>query len=780
MDDHALQVLEFGKILERAAGFAAFGPGRELVLALRPVVDLERIRERHAEVAEMARLERMGIELPLGGLADVRPLLTAAAKGQLLEPRDLLALEELLRAAMRIRGTLERVAPHAPRLAAVASTIADFRDLVRTLERAITRRGEVADGASEALALARRQLRAAQERLDALAQAALADAVRRGIAQEPLITERNGRKVVPIKADFRGQVAGIVHDVSASGATVFVEPLALVEAGNAVRELEVTVAREERRVLLRLGAAVAARAEEIAAAVEALARLDACRALARFGASIGAGLPGESPRGEWIQTAGTVVLRRARHPLLRGEVVPIDLDVGAEVPGLLITGPNTGGKTVALKTLGLLTLMAQAGIPVPCEPGSRFVVFRQVYADIGDEQSIEQSLSTFSSHLRHIISILRRAGPGTLALLDELGAGTDPTEGAALARAVLESLLDRGAVVVATTHHAELKLFAHTDPRLRNASVEFDLETLSPTYRLTIGLPGQSNAIAIAERLGLEPAILARARALLTAEHAELEQLLADVRAARDAAEAAREAAERERAEAASIRAELARERSRLEQERSEILEAVRREAAAELAEVQREVAKLRRRLARREFDPAAAEEALRELGARLDRLERRAPAAAPAERELAPGDLVFVRGIPQPGRALGRIDAEGRLDVQFGSARMRVTVDRIERVEPAPGTGPVRLPEVPLPKVPTEIDLRGQRADEAIARTESFLDDAFRAGLPFVRIIHGKGTGALRAAIREALTRHPLVRRLETPDPRDGGEGVTIAVLAG
>ena len=780
MDDHALQVLEFEKILDRAAGFATFEPGRELVRALRPSVDLADIRERHAHVAEMTRLERMGVELPLGGLADVRPLLTAVAKGQIPEPRDLLALEELLRAAMRVRGTLERLAAHAPRLAARASEVGDFRDLVRTIERAITRRGDVADAASEALALARRQLRAAQERLDALARASLNDAVRRGIAQEPLITERNGRKVLPIKAEFRGQFPGIVHDVSASGATVFVEPVALVEAGNAVRELEVAVAREERRVLQRLGGAVASRVEEIRGTVDVLARLDAYRALARFGASIAAGLPGESDRGDWLQPSGKVVLRRARHPLLRGEVVPIDLDVGGEVPGLLITGPNTGGKTVALKTLGLLTLMAQAGIPVPCEPGSRFVVFRQIYADIGDEQSIEQSLSTFSSHLRHIISILRRAGPGTLALLDELGAGTDPTEGAALARAVLEALLEQGAVVVATTHHAELKLFGHADPRLRNASVEFDLETLTPTYRLTIGLPGQSNAIAIAERLGLGREILERARALLTAEHAELERLLADVRAARDAAEAARVAAEREREEAARIRLELARERAELERERAQILEAARSEAAAELAEVQREVAKLRRRLTRREFDPGAAEEALRRLDERVRRLERRAPAAVVEARELAPGDLVFLQGIPQPGRALTAIDQEGRLEVQFGSARMRVTADRIERVEPAPGTGPVRMPDVHRRDVPTEIDLRGQRAEEAIARTETFLDDAFRAGLPFVRIIHGKGTGALRAAIREALARHPLVRRLETPDARDGGEGVTIAVLAG
>ncbi|MCS7295525.1 MAG: Smr/MutS family protein, partial [Dehalococcoidia bacterium] len=398
-------------------------------------------------------------------------------------------------------------------------------------------------------------------------------------------------------------------------------------------------------------------------------------------------------------------------------------------------------------------------------------------------QSIEQSLSTFSSHMRQIIGILGRADARTLVLLDELGAGTDPAEGSALARAVLEALLDRGATVVATTHHAELKLFAHSDPRVRNAAVEFDPETLAPTYRLTIGVPGQSNAFAIARRLGLDDAVLGRARTFLSAEHQQLEQLLADLRREREQAAALRALADREAREIRELRRVLEEERAAIDRERAAILADAHQRAAALLDEMEQEVARLRRRLGRERFDPEEAVAALRALDAKLQTVKAEtkpiyAPPAAPRAR--APGDGVYVRGVPQPGRALGPVDAEGRVELQFGSARMRVTLDRIERVEAAPGTPPVRLPEVPRRDVPLELDVRGQRAEEALARTEMYLDDAFRAGLPFVRIIHGKGSGALRAAIREALANHPLVCRLETPAPHEGGEGVTIAVLAG
>lgn len=788
MDDHTLRVLEFEKVLDLLAAETAFSFGRELARAVRPMTDYDAVVALQAQTAEVALLDQMGIDLPFGGAKDIRPLIHAAAIGQVLDPSDLVDAAGTLRTAWRAKQTVERLRDRVPNLGPVVDDIADFRGFSDTVEESITPRGEVADAASEQLATTRRELRIAQDRLDHRAQAALADAVRRGIAQEGLLTERNGRKVIPIKAESRGALPGIVHDVSSSGATVFLEPMAVVEAGNQVRELQLAEEREVRRVLQRLTALMGEREQEALDSLTALARLDVLDAKIKLGKRLKAELPPPGDGTSWLKPEGPTLLTRARHPLLRGEVVPIDIDVGGETQGVLITGPNTGGKTVALKTLGLLTLMVQAGIPVPCSDASRFVVFERIYADIGDEQSIEQSLSTFSSHMRNIKGILARARPRTLVLLDELGAGTDPTEGAALARAVLETLLDRGCTLVATTHHGELKAFAHSDPRLRNASVEFDLETLSPTYHLTIGLPGQSNAIAIARRLGLDEEVLERAQAQLSPEHFELEQLLAEIRDERNAAAEARRREELARQESEELRLALAERRDRIEQERASIIDSAHREAEDALAAMRRELDQLRRKAAHRDFDPREAEETLKRLDADLGKLRQRAKPARreaprqPVVRDLAPGDRIHVRDIPQVGEALSGIGEDGRVDVQFGSIRMKVFVDRIDRVEPAPGKQgkvEVTLPQA-KPSIPIELDLRGQRTEEALMNFESYLDDAFRAGLPFVRIIHGKGTGALRAAIREALAGHPLVRKYESAPPEHGGDGVTVAVLAG
>src|SRR6185437_9417209 len=692
------------------------------------------------------------------------------------------------RTAWRARAVVEKLRDRTPRLAVISDAVSDFRNFSNAIDDAITARGEVADSASELLATTRRELRLAESRLEHRIQAALADAIRRGIAQEGLLTERNGRKVIPIKADYRGQIQGIVHDVSSSGATVFLEPMAVVDAGNQVRELQLAEEREVRRVLQRLTAILGDREPQALATVMALGELDLLSAKVRLGRRMKANLPAPDEVDNWFKPSGETRLIRARHPLLRGGVVPTDIAVGGAYAGVLITGPNTGGKTVALKTLGLLTLMAQAGIPVPCDEGSRFACYERIYADIGDEQSIEQSLSTFSSHMHNVIAILAKAAPGTLVLLDELGAGTDPTEGAALARAILETLLERGCTIVATTHHGELKAFAHTDPRLRNASVEFNLETLSPTYRLTVGLPGQSNALAIARRIGLEGDVIERAEAQLTPEHFELEQLLAEIRLEREAAAEARRHEETARRQVEELRVGLAESREHIEHERASILEDAHREAEDAVAEARRELDALRHRSAVRDFDARLAEETFRRIDTGLGKLASRArverpqPAFRPTgPREVAAGDTIHVRDIPQVGEALSGVGEDGRVDVQFGSIRMKVSVERIDRIEEQAEDGAGSNVLVPLgPPVSMELDLRGRRADDALEQFESYLDSAFRAGLPFVRIIHGKGTGALRAAIREALNRHPLVRKFESAAPNEGGEGVTIALLAG
>jgi DNA mismatch repair protein MutS2 len=788
MDDHTLRVLEFEKVLALVAAEASFSLGRELALAVRPVTEFAEAFELQSQTAEMRLVDQMGIDIPFAGARDIRPLIHAAAIGQALDPGDLVDAAQTLRTAWRGHNVIEKIRPRVPRLAAISDRMVDFRVFSDAVDRSINSRGEVADSASDLLATTRRELRIAESRLEQRAQAALADAIRRGIAQDGLLTQRNGRQVIPLKADYRGQMQGIVHDVSSSGATVFIEPMAVVEAGNQVRELQLAEEREVRRVLLSLSAILG---ESDAAALEtlgALAELDVLSAKVRFGRRVKAQLPPAGEVDSWFHDSGATVVVRGRHPLLRGDVVPTDIEVGGAFVGVLITGPNTGGKTVALKTLGLLTLMAQAGIPVPCDDGSRFVCYPRIYADIGDEQSIEQSLSTFSSHMRNVIAILAKAAPGTLVLLDELGAGTDPTEGAALARAILETLLERGCTLVATTHHGELKAFAHNDPRLRNANVEFNLETLSPTYRLTIGLPGHSNALAIAQRLGLTAEVLERAEAQLAPEHFELEHLLAEIRDERIAAAAARERDEAASRESEALRVALADTRERIELERAGILESAQHEAEDALAQARRELDDFRRRAANRDFDARAAEETLRKLDGDIGRLAARARPQRVARpqpaipHEVGPGDRIHVRDIPQVGEALTAAGEDGRVEVQFGSLRMKVSVDRIDRVEVVDGSGTVAAPVlVPMgPHVSMELDLRGQRAEEALERFETYLDNAFRAGLPFVRIIHGKGTGALRAAIREALTGHPLVRKFESAAPNEGGDGVTVALLAG
>ena len=787
VDDHTLRVLEFPKVLAMLAGETAFSVGHELALELRPATELVGARRLQQETAEMRLLDQMGIDISFAAARDIREAAHAASIERTLDAGELLETAGALRTAWRAHQVIERVRNLVPALGDIADGVADLRRFCDDVDQAITAKAEVADSASEHLASVRRELRQARDRLEQRAQAALADAIRRGIVQDGLLTERNGRKVIPIRAENRGSLPGIVHDVSSSGATVFLEPMAVVEAGNQVRELQLAEEREVRRVLQKLTAILGGRADEAVETIIALGRLDLVHARVRLGRKLKAGLPPPGDSESWLFDSGPLRLVRARHPLLREPIVPTDFEVGGDYSGVLITGPNTGGKTVALKTVGLLTLMAQAGLPVPCYDSSRMRVFSQVYADIGDEQSIEQSLSTFSSHMRNVKAILDKAAPDTLVLLDELGAGTDPAEGSALARAIIETLLEAGTTIVATTHHGELKAFAHSDARLRNASVEFDLETLSPTYHLTIGLPGQSNALAIARRLGIGDDVLERAQSQLAPGHFELEGLLAEIRDERRAAAAAHDEAQEAAREIVELRLELARQNEQIEEERAAILGDAHRAAENEIAAVRRDVDSYRRRGTKREYDAQAADETLRALDNRLASLKSQskprrvaAPEPVAAIRDLQTGDRVYVRDMPQAGDALGPVGEDGRVDVQFGSIRMKVSVDRVERVEPPAGVrARVIMPEQ-RPSAPIELDLRGKRAEEALMAFEGYLDDAFRAGLPFVRIIHGKGTGALRAAVREALREHPLVRRFESAPPEQGGEGVTVAILAG
>jgi DNA mismatch repair protein MutS2 len=620
---------------------------------------------------------------------------------------------------------------------------------------------------------------------------------------------------VPIKADFRGEVRGIVHDVSSSGATLFIEPLAVVDLANQWRELQIEERREVERILRQLSEQVGEVAEDLSANVAVLAQLDLALSAARLadefsryedespplrqrGGGRGEGfapvLPSPSPDADpeaWLNRAPAVLgLDDARHPLLTNPV-PISLRIGGDQRVLLITGPNTGGKTVALKTVGLLCLMAQAGLPVPAGPNTILPVFEEVLADIGDEQSIEQSLSTFSGHLRNVIQLLERAGPQSLVLLDELAAGTDPAEGAALARALLQHLLDRGALTMATTHHGELKLFAHSTAGVVNAAVEFDTVSLAPTYRIVMGVPGRSNALAIAARLGLPEEILRAAQESLAPEEAAMESLLSDLHAEREAAEQARRAEEqaRRRAEDARARAEqrlagIDEERARRLDEAALALEAEVEAAREALARAQRLAQRVPQAAAFSQQEVQEAREGLSAAGDTARRLRkrsrrrRRQPGIRPDQ--VVPGATVWVQGIPMPAEALSAPDARGEVDVTFGGLRARVAIGQIVRIEQATPRLPerIRIPTAPT-YAPHEIEVRGQTLDEALPKIEKFLDDGFRVGLPRLRVVHGKGTGKMRTAVRQLLSRHPLVKGYEFAEPRDGGEGVTVVEMA-
>ncbi len=772
-----LELLELPTVLGRAAERAAFSAGACAVRALRPSANRVQVGARLERTTQARLLLDLEPSISLGGARDVRTLAARAARGARLTTSELLEIHSHLRAVRLAVRAVGRHADAAPDLWARLACVREPLDLEERIADAIDEQAEVRDTASDEL----RRLRRALARQRAHAARLLARLVERapaGVLQEPVVTERRGRLVVPVRRERQHQLAGVVHDVSASGATVFMEPLAAVEAGNHVRELEVAETREVERILEHLSAAAGAAQPALDAAVQALAALDQALALARYANDLDAAPP-------QVSADDGFELGAARHPLLE-RPVPIDAAIdAAQARALLITGPNTGGKTVALKTMGLLHLMAACGMHVPAREGSRVAVFRRVIADIGDAQSIEQSLSTFSSHVRNLRAMVEAAGPGVLALADEIGAGTDPDEGAALGQAVAAALLARGATVVATTHHPALKAFAAAHPHARNASVEFDQQTLRPTYRLRLGVPGLSNALEIAERLDLDPAIVADARTRMSARARNLEQAIAAAHAARDAAERERAASAAARAEAERRRRDLDERLARHERERQALVRDARREAWG-LVKTARQALRDARRSAR----AAAGADARRAARASVMEAERRldaAPApshdgAAPELPEIRVGDEVEAEGFSDRARVT---DLDPRaIGVAVGQVRARIDRARVRQVFPAPlpaaARRPVRPRRPPASGGVAEISIRGLRADDAVEAVDLGIDDALRRGAGTLRVIHGKGTGALRAVVAEVLAGHPAIRAHATAPLAEGGDGVTVAALRG
>ncbi len=801
MDPKHLRTLEFPQILARLAQHVSFSAGRALAEALEPSPVFVEVQQRLQETREGRHLLEAHGGLSLGGVHDVRSLAQNTRRGAVLQPPELLDISSTARAGRRVQRVLDRLQGQVPLLADIASRIEPCQHLTDEIDRCISDRGEVVDHASPKLARIRREMRTAYERLVDKLNKIIADPRYVGYLQEPLITQRSGRYVIPLKAEFRGRIPGIVHDTSASGASLFIEPLSVVETANRWREAQIEEQKEVERILAELSGLVAGVADELAWTVQALADLDLVMAKARYANALEATEPAlvkwragkagqassQSPASEFRHPGSVLDLRQARHPLLDPKtVVPIDLFLDDDYFILVITGPNTGGKTVSLKTVGLMVAMAQSGLHLPVAEGSALSIFDGIYADIGDEQSIEQSLSTFSSHLTNIVSILEQADSRSLVLLDELGAGTDPVEGSALARAILSHLLERQITTLVATHYSELKAYAQMTQGVENASVEFDLDTLAPTYRMQIGLPGRSNAFAIAKRLGLSSGIIQQARVLVSPEELETESLLAQIQEAHRAATAARDEAVLAQRQIAQQEQQLRARLAAVEGERASILGEARAEARRELAEVRQEIESLRAEMAGASSPSTLGEEWLAQARARLAEREASVPPIPPPPPpeevrlpgEIAVGDTVWIRGLSTTGQVTAMDDEVA--EVQVGNFGVRVEKSELERRgrPKAEEQVPVSVEVEARPAPSVELDLRGQRVEDILPRLDKYLDDAFLGGMPFVRIVHGKGTGALRQAVRQQLRDHPLVKSHRSGEQGEGGSGVTIAYL--
>jgi DNA mismatch repair protein MutS2 len=744
---------------------------------------LSEARERIAETREAKAILDDGDVTPAAGVRDIEALLPRLARGGALSGAELLELAATLRACAEAARFLARRAEAAPQLAAIASALADHSALAAQIEHAITPGGDVSDAASPALANARRAARelavAAKERIERF----LGDSEIAPALQDSFVTLRGDRYVLPVKAGARDRVPGIVHDASASGTTFFVEPEAVVELNNRKKQADLTVERETRRVLSELSEAASRRAPEIDANLAALARLDL--AFARAGLAI------EQDASEpTLDEGGVFALELLRHPLLAlREVVPNDLRLGDGFHVLVISGPNAGGKTIAMKALALAALAARAGMFVPAAAGARVAALEHVVALVGDAQDLHENLSTFSAHIAQLAQIVAEADATTLAVLDEVGVGTDPSEGAALAQACLEALADAGARTIATTHYNLLKELADVDPRFENASVEFDPQTLAPTYRLRLGMAGASSATAVAARMGRPARVIERARALIDREDRRLDQLLSELQASRAALERERREATQLREESEQTRDAYREKLEKLQERRDKLIADMRSELDAAFKSAHGEIAGVIRDLQRRGSAQEAARARERLVALEQDAKQREQAERARVPREASagvdwarakPGDAVRALG-GKSGTLVALPDRSGRALVQIGSARIAIDADKLRPVATAnaapPARGYVRVDTLPEHANARRVDLRGMRVDEAIDAVERALDDAARAGSEALEIIHGVGTGALQSAIREHLRRLPHVARF-TPGASKGGEGVTLAYL--
>ena len=785
--ERTLRVLEFTRIRELLAEGALTPSGAEKCLALEPFCDLPAALQAQAETEEAAVILQYTGGHPLSGFPDVRPALAICGKGGDLSAGMLLSVAELLRASRNARDALVTERENTPILRQRAEGLFTARNIEKDITDAIISEDEIADRASAELMNIRRHLRGAQDRIREKLNQMIRSAVLQKALQDPIITVRNNRYVLPVRAEFRSSVPGLVHDQSSSGATLFIEPMAAVEMGNELKQWELKEQQEIARILAALSAEVAPYAEQLKETVEELAELDFIFAkglLSRRFLCV-------SPK---MNDRGFLKIVRGRHPLIDPEkVVPCSIHLGAEGDGgfntLVITGPNTGGKTVTLKTVGLFTLMAQAGLQIPADPGTETAVFEQVFADIGDEQSIEQSLSTFSGHMTNIVNIMREVTPRDLVLFDELGAGTDPTEGAALAQSILTRLLHIRVRTIATTHYSELKAFALTTKGVENASVEFDVETLRPTYRLSNGVPGKSNAFEISRRLGLPENLIDDAKKLLSGNAIRFEDVIANAEYHRQVAEKERALAEEAGRETLRLRNEAEQLRREMEQKREASLRKAREDAKHILEQARRESEGVIAELKKMKKNAAQGESTVNDLRKRLDNgiddlsdgLRQEDPEGGEAPKTVKPGDRVKILSLGAEGTVLAPPDEKGEVRLQAGMMKFTAQLDQLRLIRSAPEKEKttVRAKTGMMTRtVSSECDVRGMSLEEALDAVGLYLDEAVLAGLNEVYIIHGKGTGVLRSGIQQDLRKNRHVKSFRRGIYGEGEDGVTVVTL--
>lgn len=789
MNEKALKVLEYHKIIEKLITFAGSQPGKALCRELSPSADISEIRRMQRETSDaVSRICRKGT-VSFSGLSDIRGSLKRLEIGGTLNIEELLRICKVLETTSRVKAwsrSENREEMPDDSLEQMFADLQPLTPLANEIRRCIISEEEISDDASPGLRQVRRAMKAAHDKIRTQL-ASYVNGSTRTYLQEAVITQRNGRFCIPVKAEYRGQIPGMIHDQSSTGSTLFVEPMAIVKLNNDLRELEIKEEKEIEIVLANLSAQVAEQTEPLNFNVLLLTELDFIFARALLSRSYN----GTEPE---FNTEGRVRIKKGRHPLLDPKkVVPVDIRLGDDFTLLVISGPNTGGKTVSLKTVGLFTLLGQAGLHIPAFDHSELSVFTEVYADIGDEQSIEQSLSTFSSHMTNIVSFWEKADEHSLVLFDELGAGTDPTEGAALAIAILSNLHRRGIRTIATTHYSELKVYALSTPGVENGCCEFNVETLRPTYRLLIGIPGKSNAFAISEKLGLPDYVIEEAKEHLSQEAEDFEDVIADLESSRATIEQEQLEINRYKQEVEELKQRLERKEDKLESSREAIMQKAREEAQTILREAKEyadETIRKYNKLGKESDASKKMEQERTKLREKMSKLDKAAGSAAPKKpkkeltaKDLLIGDSVKVLSMNLKGTVSTLPDGRGNLYVQMGILRSQVNIRDLEKIEEEPAFKPAvkthtmgsKVKSTKSYSISAEINLIGLTSDEAIAELDKYLDDAYLAHLSPVRVVHGKGSGILRKAVHQYLRRQKHVASYRLGEFGEGDAGVTI-----